>query len=427
MARQRKTELAAGIFVIAGAALLTGVVVWLGGLTVGGRYAYLTAPLAIGDTSIRTDSVVRVGTIDVGKVDRVTPTDDWQSFTYRIRLSGQVVIRQDARILATAPTLGGVGSLTIIDLGSPAAPPADRDHPARLHLGANPLVANMLTEIGYGPDQRTAFQEALTSINQTVQGLRDLTLVLQTQMIPGDPANLLGQAQATVGALRHAAESLDTQVTTMRAQLDPNVPEGMLSKLHRSLDNAELATDQAAGMLVAVRPGVQSAVTDVAQTARQLNAYTQHDVAELLGTLRQSSTALLAATNNLRDTTGSAGEMVRLGRGQVEEIVANLSQVSVNLKATSREVRRRPWLLLGESNAQDVRSRNIESAALAFADGARQLDQALDNLNGLAAGQDAEKPIPLDDPQLVLIRQRLDDSFERFTQAEQALWKELAP
>lgn len=394
MGRHSKSELAAGVFVLACVAGIMAVVIWLSGLHLGGHHAFLTAGTDAGDTSIRPDSSVRVGTVEVGKVDRVIPGPDWKTCMYRIRLTQDVVLRQDARVLATAPTLGGVGSLTVIDLGTPQSPAADESHPARLDVGPNPLVGNMLSELGYGPEQRQSFQQAITNIHLALEGVRGMTDVLHAQLSPGDSDSLLGEAKATVVAMRRAAQS------------------------------AEAATGETAEMIRAVRPGVESTVANVADSANILHEYTKGDVAVLLQNLRQASSSVLAATNDLRDVTGNAKDLVRLQRGNIEEIVANLSQVSDNLKATSREVRRRPWLLLAKSDNQDVRSRNIESAAQAFSDGARQLDTALESLKTLSAGTD--KPIPADDPQLTLIRQRLDDTFERFTQAEQSLWKELA-
>ncbi len=394
MTRHNKSELAAGMFVIACAAALVGIIIWLGGLHLGGRYAYLTARAADGDTSIRLDSAVRIGTVDVGKIDRVTTSDDWNTFAYRIRLCRDVKIHQDALVQAVAPTLGGVGALTILSTGSEKLPLADNLHPARLDMGPNPLIANMMTQLGYGPEQREAFQQALADIQMAMGGVRGMTDVLHDQMSAGNPENLLGQAYGAIMALRQAAQSVES------------------------------ATGETAAMMRTIRPGVESVVADAAESVHQVSLYTKGDLGELLTNLRQASTSVLSAANNLRDTTGAAKDMVCLQRSNIERTIANLAQVSDNLKATSREVRRRPWLLLAKSDTQDVRSHNIESAALAFADGANQLDGALENLKSLEATE--EKPIAVDDPQLALIRQKLDDSFEKFNQAEQALWKELA-
>jgi ABC-type transporter Mla subunit MlaD len=398
-----KNELAAGGFVLAAVAGILAVAIWLSGLHLGGHHAYVTATMNVGDTSIRPDSAVRVGTVEVGKVDRVSPSADWKSCTYRIRLTRNVVLRQDARVLATAPTLGGVGSLTVLDLGSPAAPAADSLHPARLDVGPNPLVGNMLSEIGYGSEQREAFQQAITNIHLALEGVRGMTDALQGQLSPSDSASLLGEAKAAVVAVRHAAQ------------------------------NAETATGQTAEMICAVRPRVEEAVANVADSAAAVGQYTKGDLAVLLQNLRQASSRVLAATTDLRDVAGTAKDVVHKQRPSIESIIADLSQVSDNLKATSRDVRRRPWLLLAKSDGQDVRSRNIESAALAFSDGAKQLDAALESLKTLSPGTDGAasattttKPVAADDPQLLLIRQHLDDTFERFTAAEQSLWKELA-
>ena len=108
----------------------------------------------------------------------------------------------------------------------------------------------------------------------------------------------------------------------------------------------------------------------------------------------------------------------------VDEMVANLTQVSVNLKVASRDIRRHPWKLLGSPSEADVRSENIQNAAEAFAQGATQLDDAIQRLKSLTELEG--EAVGTDDPELKLIHKRIRDSYEHFTRFEQALWDEIS-
>ena len=70
-----------------------------------------------------------------------------------------------------------------------------------------------------------------------------------------------------------------------------------------------------------------------------------------------------------------------------------------------------------------MHSQNVHDAARAFSNGASQLDQALAKLKGLAASH--PKGVPANDPQLKKIAEQIKETFEKFTDAEKALWKEL--
>ena len=423
MPRKRPSELTAGTFVIVCGAAMVAVAVWVGGVSFGGRFAYVTAPLTSGDISIDVDSTVKLGSVLVGKVDRVTPSDDWTTFTYRIRLTEDVDIRQDAVIETSAPTLGGLGSLTVLKAGS-AETPADEDHPVRLHVGPNPIIRDFQRELGYGQTERTAFQESLANIRRVIGNLADISAELKGQLTRGEEANMLSDAADALSSLREAVDTVRREVAQLRGQLDPADPDGMLAKVHVSLDNAGRATGEAAQLTANVRPKIEAAADSVAHIAQTAQVYADVDLAEVLRSLRAGGDELLGVMQDLRSASAGAAEAVTMNRPRIDEIVANLTQVSVNIKAASRDIRRQPWKLLGKPDVQEVRSENIQSAADAFADGAAQLDDAITRLKAYATL--AGKPVAVDDPQLKQIRQKIKDSFERFTQAEQALWKELA-
>ncbi len=404
MARTRTSELTAGAFVIACLTGIIAVAIWLSGVDFGGRYVYLTAELDRGDVSIVAGSPMKLSSVEVGKVVSVTPDDQWRTFVFQVRLDADVDIRQDAVIETVSPPLGGVGSLTVLYAGSTDAPTADAEHPVALAIGAS-------------------VQETISHVNAIAADLSEISSTIKGQLQTGDQPNLLTDAMTTLADMRETVAVAKAGMQKLTEQLDPESNASLLGKLHASADNVNQTTADAAAMVARVRPKVEKAATSVASAAEQVDRLTAGDLAEAIKGLRAGSDSLLVVMKDLRSVSGTARQVATVNRDNIDEMLGNLSQASVNLKAATREIRNRPWRLLGKPDVQEVRSENIHKAARAFANGATQLDDAVNRLKALQATADTS--LPGDDPQLARVHEKIKDSFEHFTQVEQALWKEL--
>ena len=422
MAKKQRNELVAGAFVIGSVLVIVAVAIWLAGIEFGGRFVYLTAPLKSGDVGIVEGSAMKMGSLEVGKVVNVTADAKWETFIFRVRLARDVDIRQDAVVETSAPTLGGVGTLIVLNPGSPSSPPADEQHPVKLSVGPNPLIRDMQRELGYGDDERTAFQGTLAGLKKASEDLLEISSSVKAQLTPSTQPNLLSDAVATLKDLRQIVATVKEQVAFLKDQLDPKNATGVFTRIQTSLVHANKITSEVAAMVTTARPKLEAAVASAASAAKRIDAYAEKDLAEVLARLRAGSGELEAIMKDFHEVSTTAREIVTVNQDNIDEMLANLTQVSVTLKAAARDVRRRPWRLLGKPSLQDIRSENIQNAALDFAEGAAELDDAINRLNALSA---TTRPVGPDDPQLKLIRQKIRDSFEKFTQVEQALWKEL--
>jgi methyl-accepting chemotaxis protein len=178
-------------------------------------------------------------------------------------------------------------------------------------------------------------------------------------------------------------------------------------------------------MTADARPKLSDTLTAVRDTAQQIRKYTKEDVADLLAKLREVNTEILKIAKDFASVSSEVKEVVLLHRGNVDEMIDNMALVSANLKATSKEIRRNPWRLLYKPDEKELHSQNIYEAARAFVNGAEQLDQAVAKMTGLAKAH--PEGIPSDDPTLLKVRAHLEETFGKFSKAEQALWKELRP
>lgn len=424
MPRQRTNELAAGVFVIVCATVLFAVVVWLGDVHFGGEMVYLTVPLSEGNTGISEGSYVYLGLERIGSVERVRLLDDGQTFLIEARVNAPQAIHRDALVRTASPALSGDTTLVFHSAGSAEAGKSTPEQPIAVFLGSSSIIKDMAREVGFGAEQRTQFQQIIASLEGTARNVEAVSSTLQKELSVAGDQNLLGQIRGVMTNLHATAAQVRQIVTALSPQFDTANESGAVAKVHRSLDDINRTTGDLQQLVESSRPEVEKLVAAASDTAQTMQRYTREDVAEVLKNLRAGSDDLVLVMRDFRAVSGAARDAMEFNRENIDEILANLTQASTNLKGATREIRASPWKLLGKPSVEDVRTENIQLAARAFADGASGLDTALKRMQEIAGK--SESAIPADDPQLLEVRNKVKDAYLKFSQAEQALWKELA-
>ncbi|MDY6913576.1 MAG: hypothetical protein SVT52_03865, partial [Planctomycetota bacterium] len=245
-----------------------------------------------------------------------------------------------------------------------------------------------------------------------------------------NPIELKGGMDQTMSDLASATEKVNKIADVIQKELNADDSKAMLNKVHAVIDSLKLAATDVAEtaasireMTAKVRPDVEKTVAAVTETAEQIRSYTKKDIAEMLAKLRKTNTHILKIAGDFATVSEQTKQLVLVHRQNIDELIDNMTQVSADLKATAKEVRRNPWRLLHRPDEKELHSQNIYDAATAFYSGAEQLDQAITKLNALAKAH--PEGIPSDDPQLQKIRQQVEKTFSRFSKAEQSLWKEM--
>lgn len=230
--------LAAGLFVLAVAALLAGLALWLTRDQTDYRYYELSSKDSV--SGLQPQAAVRYKGVSVGKVTRIG---------FDPEASGNVLIR--LAVNASAPispttyaTLGyqgvtGLAHILLDDAEKPLpAPPPGASGLPRLPLQSSPF--SQLAE--QGPAILGQVQQATERINQL--------LAEENQQRLADAIGQIGQAAGSVSALAQRLER------TVDARLDPALavlPEvaadarQTLAALRQAGDNASRAADQVAG------------------------------------------------------------------------------------------------------------------------------------------------------------------------------------
>jgi len=431
MAKKERNEVKAGIFVLAALAVTVGVLIWLGAADLfapAAQEPYFFGPAAMGNLELQEGSELFYGSKKIGRVTAVVPL--WgRGCLYRARIEEpDVTLHADAQAEVSHPFIGPV-SLVIKDFGDEAAPAASAADPIRLQLSGMPaLMATAQEEL-----DRSNPSSVLGKLYLSVETVARITQTVQDELQRGDPSALMGKIHALLDELNTAAASAAEMAAVLQQEMPQREPDErpMLTRLRAALASLESVTasladetdrqrkeallakvhgtlDEVNGILAEARPKLAKTLTDVSEAAEAFRGYAREDFRALLSKLDQ--------------TAEQVRQMVVGNRPNVDEMLDDMTLVAANLRATSAEVRREPWKLLRRPDRSELRVGALYDAAVAYAEGAAQLDQAVTKLQAL-------QRLPADDPQLeqtvAALRKHLQDSFDKFKKVEETLWKEL--
>jgi ABC-type transporter Mla subunit MlaD len=426
MARKQHNELTAGIFTLAATVLLVGVVFWLGGIDLfkpDAQTAWFYIDVDRGLQGLLPGAQVKITDVEVGKIADVKLDIKAGKTYYVVELFDEnTKVYSNARASVSAALVGGGATLQILDCGGGAeAQVADQANAAEIERGlfdkaetvlgkvdkefdkigkqVTDLLKTISTEMDQGADGSAMFK-----IHAMMNVLEPSLANIKKEMDSGNKLALLAKLHETIGSLQRIASDAEPKVSSVLTRVDSMVK----------------ATEP---KLVKLLVGADELVGGAGELVDNLNKLTKNDIASIIKLIHQASEHVVKIGGNFAKLSEGAESVIAVNRENVDEIIDNMGQVASNLKSASKEIRRNPWRLLYRPKAEEERSRNIHDAARSFSNGAAQLDQALAKLKGLAAAN--PKGIPAGDPELKKIADQIKQTFDKFTDAEKSLWKEL--
>jgi len=411
MARKQRSELAAGIFTILALVLLIGVIFWLGAsdiLKPGKQEAWFYVNLDQGGQGLQTGSQVKITDVVVGKINDVKLDLDSNRAYYIVKLhDSKARVYSDAEVSVKTALVGGGAIMEILNPGT-SGKLAGKGNPVKIR-----------------PDD---FDKMLAQFDTLAVEIKKLLGTVSGELDKGREGSAMQKIHAMMDVLKESLASI-------RKELDAGNKIAMVAKLHKTIEYVrDIAADAQpkvkstlAGidkMVADANPKVSKLLDGAGELVDEFKKITKKDVADILTKLRQANTDLVAIAGNFAKVSEEAKNIMAVNREAIDEIIDNMLAVSTNLKSASKEIRRSPWRLFYQPKKGELHSQNIHDAARSFSSGAAQLDQALAKLKGLAASH--PKGVPSDDPHLKQIAKQIRDTFEKFTEAEKALWKELS-
>ncbi|HUW81408.1 MAG TPA: hypothetical protein VMZ31_01280 [Phycisphaerae bacterium] len=450
MPAQHTDEFKLGVTVIIIVLLFFGTVIFIGGAAFWGPKTQTVRVYFGHDMSLptlKTGGEVRCGGQRVGSIElvemRELPADQVTheskqdangkkgvhlAIVVTAGIDRAVGLREDCQITAEGPTLGGSGWLVIRNRGT-AGKPLDPDTPViGLRPGGLAAVTDTLTQLGDKLSNELNAENPESLLGKIHRSLSDINVVsgaVKDQLDVSDQKALLAKLHRSVGDINAITGEL-------RLQMDPKADRVALAKVHAALDAVNAGLGEAVAMLKENREPIRDTVAHIQGTAQTLDERIATAIAEQLDVHRHAS--LMAKIHedvdrmgeSLKDVnaiTEDVRQLLVVNKPAVERTLVNLKETSSHLKAAAKDLRRNPWRLLYQPSEKEVREMNVFDAARAFADAATRLDDSSARLEALI--EDYPTTRPADDADLRALQDELKATFDKFSQAEAALWNML--
>jgi len=446
MTRQRN-YFSLGLWVVVVAVLFFAALIFIGGRQWGQTYRSYTirypVTYALPD-EIKPGAQVFCGASLVGRVEQIElrreESDAGQPKLWAcldVRVAEIIPLRSDCVIVARGPLLGGGGKLVIKDPGRHGAP---------LEEGA------VITGAPSG-----SMEEALDALNAELDPGNPVGLLatIKSQLDPADVNSILSkihrslddvnvmsrslarqleptQRDALLGKLHAALDNVNATTRRLREEMQTAPDATLLAKVHAALDAVNDGLADVTGMVEENRPTIREALVTVQRTAGTIEqGIIEPIVSEVnLANTRSLLSQLHAAFDKIDAVLGdvevigqTARKTVVLNEDRFNQLMMNITETAAHLKGASKDLRRNPWRLFYRPSLEETKQLNIFDAAREFAEAAARLDDSATQLSALMKSSGGT--VPADDPDLAEIRQRLGETFEDYTRAEEALWRQL--
>ncbi len=356
----------------------------------------------------------------------------------------RVDLRADCSIVPEGPILGGAGTLRIEDHGKSDRPLGPDQVVEGKGMGGFAAVTDQLNDIGdlvareLDANQPNSLMAMIRTqldasksdgmVAKIVKSLGDLNAITASVRDQLDPT----KEKVLLHKLHLTLDHINGITGELRNQMDPNSRTAVLGKVEVALDTLNQSLENVNGILSENRTAIRSTMENVKATSETLNNGIVKSIAGQLDPARPDS--LMAKVHgaidrmgqsltDLNRVTATTGEVVALNKDNLNSILANFKETSDHMKAATKDLRRNPWRLLYRPTLEETKELNIFDAARAFSEAATRLDDSTSRLKALLDSKGGT--IPSDDPQLKTIRAEIQKTFEKFNEAEAALWKNL--
>jgi ABC-type transporter Mla subunit MlaD len=426
-----RNRVVAGAFLLLMAAAAVAVLVLVGGWQTwfeeqqALRIHFEAAP------NIRAGSPVLLAGHPVGRVTDIEivqitcpPEREHEGKCYVVQVTAALPKRfrvyQNAQVIIEQALVGSSAMINIADVGytTPVTGPLKGQQ-------ASPFAA-AATELGIGDAERQNLSSILENLNAVTQGLRDdLPDVVEKLKVTGKnlaevSENAKGTLKRVDGILDENRENLQKAIANTR-----DMTAEAKTKMGETLENLKKASDTINAVLAENRENVKTALANARQMSEQGKAFlakADGAVDDLLPRIKAASESLEQGLADFKTLAADTKALVATNKGNLARTAQNMKETSDHLLALSKEVRRAPWRLFAKPDKEEVESLNLYDTARAFAIAATDLESASDTLQVLIEAR--EKGVAVDEAMLKAMADKLQETFEKYREAEAALLKE---
>lgn len=351
----------------------------------------------------------------------------------------QVGLRQDCRIRAEGPPLGGSGTLVIVHRGLSSQVLADGGTIEGLApAGLNAVVGTLGDKLAGELDDKNP-QGLLRLVKDQLDATSAASLMFKINAIADDLIVTSGQIKrqldpeqqgALLAKLDATLSNIKTITGTLRGEANSQDPGAMLGKVHGILGALNTASASAAGMLQDNRPTIQSTLNNVQDATAMIkngvmpSLITQLDPNQansLITKFLSAADKANATLDNIEQMSANGRNLLTVNQESIDAMIGNLRETSEHLRAASREIRRNPWRLLYQPSKNELKQEAVADAARAFSDAAGKLDTAFARLEAYIKA--AGPSLPAADAQLKNMQEHLGTAIKNLSETETKFWE----
>jgi len=383
MARSRRNEFVAGLFILVAIAVLVFMLVLVGNWE--DLYRAQTVYYAEFDrvpnlkegspVLLRGSQIGRVSEMTLKKrvVDEKTRAVEYH-FLLALEVPSDIVLRRDANIGVGAAMVGETAWVDIRCVGTGDVATDTQSDPLMGRGGG--MMEAAAEAFGVGEKQKAEIAAAIENLKEISASLRETAPKI---------ASVTDNVEAVTGDLK---------------QRMPDI----MAKADDTMAKMNSAAERVNNILDENRENLKSSVGNVAAITERA----KKDFAELLDSLKAASRDIQA--------------LVAANRMNLSDAMVNIRQTSEQLKAASVEIRRAPWRLLHKPDDRESDTMNVFDASRNYANAVADLRSTATTLKALV---DLKKEgVPVDAEVLATMFDRLKAGIAKYEEAESALWKQ---
>ena len=421
-----RNRIIAGGFLLAAMAAAVAVLVFLGGWkswfqeTAAQRVHFQAAP------NVKKGSPVLLAGYPIGRVIDCYPKEDDRPIASRGAASHVVEIvisvparyalrKTGARVTISQTLVGQSAAINIENVGTGDVV-SDSEHVMGRETSPFDDAAR---ELGIGDTERSSIATIIAKVKNIVEALdKDLPEVIKDVKAAGkDLAEGTQKAKETIAEMKQVLgenrENVKAAIANARSATE-KVDKGA----GEVVANVKIASEDVAAIVKENRE-------DIRQTAQHLHSVTEKadkDVGDIVANVKQASADIKAAVADFKVIAGDAKALMATNKGSLAVTLQNFRETSEHLLALSKEVRRAPWRLFATPDKKDVESLNLYDSARAFASAATDLETCADTIQVMLDAK--QKGVDVDPEFLKGMLKRLQETFDKYQEAEKALLKE---
>lgn len=397
MARGKRNEFVAGLFILVMLAALAAVLILAGSwehLTSARTTYYVAFDQAPGVRSgspvlLRGRVVGRVTDVqmrsrkatppepegpDAPEPEPVAPDAVEYFFVLALDLPKEICLRRNAIISIETKLIGEDAAINIRSAGTNKAA-LDTEHDPIAGRGGDAMTA-AVEALGIGEAEKARIRQTIDDIGAITASLRETTPKIGRVM---------------------------DNIETVTADLKEKLP-AVLASVNEGVTTLKSAADRVDGILAENREKIKTSVANVS---------------DLMENAKKQVDELLA---NLKTVSADIRTVVASNRMNLTDSMVNIRETSEQLKAAAKEIRRAPWRLLYKPDDRAADSLNIFDASRNYANAAADLRSIASTFEAIIKLKDEGMAV---DEQLIQdMLDRIKAGLKRYEEAESALWKQ---